>query len=183
VLLLGAGLAAAVALRDALGGSDPVSSTPATLLFACALLIVAAAAGGVRLRPPSTVHLAVGVVGGVALVAASRLGRPFPLMLHPPPGPELVAWSALLALVATAEEALLRGALFVAAERRWGTLAALLLSTAAFGLMHVPFYGWAALPLDLAAGLWLGGLRVLTGGVTAPAAAHTVADLAAVWAT
>ena len=34
----------------------------------------------------------------------------------------------------------------------------------AFGLLHVPLYGWAALPLDLAVGLLLGGLRMATRG-------------------
>jgi hypothetical protein len=42
--------------------------------------------------------------------------------------------------------------------------------------VHVPLYGWRALPLDLGAGLWLGGLRVLSGGVAAPAVAHALAD-------
>jgi hypothetical protein len=56
-----------------------------------------------------------------------------------------------------------------------------MVTTAAFGLMHVPLYGWSVLPLDLAAGLWLGGLRVASGGATAPAVAHTIADLVAQW--
>jgi hypothetical protein len=45
----------------------------------------------------------------------------------------------------------------------------------------VPLYGWGAVPLDLAVGVWLGGLRLVTGGWAAPAVAHTFADLAAGW--
>ena len=50
-----------------------------------------------------------------------------------------------------------------------------------FALMHVPLYGWHVVPLDLGVGLWLAGLRLATGGVAAPAIAHTVADLATWW--
>jgi hypothetical protein len=42
-------------------------------------------------------------------------------------------------------------------------------------------YGWTAVPLDLAVGVWLGGLRLATGGVAAPATAHALADLAYWW--
>ena len=45
----------------------------------------------------------------------------------------------------------------------------------------MPLYGWAALPLDLAVGLLLGGLRMLAGGWGAPAVAHAAADLAGWW--
>jgi hypothetical protein len=37
------------------------------------------------------------------------------------------------------------------------------------------------LPLDLAVGLLLGGLRIVSGGVLAPAVAHVVADLVGGW--
>ncbi len=62
-----------------------------------------------------------------------------------------------------------------------GELLALPVTTAAFALLHVPLYGWAALPLDLAVGLLLGGLRMVSGGWGAPAVAHTLADLAGWW--
>ena len=48
-------------------------------------------------------------------------------------------------------------------------------------MLHVPLYGWHVVPLDLGVGLFLGGLRLLTGGAVAPAVAHTVADLATWW--
>jgi hypothetical protein len=47
--------------------------------------------------------------------------------------------------------------------------------------MHVPLYGWHVVPLDLGVGLWLAGLRLATGGIAAPAIAHTIADLATWW--
>jgi membrane protease YdiL (CAAX protease family) len=51
----------------------------------------------------------------------------------------------------------------------------------AFALMHVPLYGWQVVPLDLGVGVWLGGLRLATGGVAAPAMAHGLADLSTWW--
>lgn len=114
-------------------------------------------------------------------MAASLLGRPV-LALHPLGSlVQLLVWSPLVTAIAVAEEAVLRGALFSSVESRLGTAAALMLTSVAFALMHLPLYGLAALPLDLAAGLWLGGLRILTGGIAAPAAAHALADLAAGW--
>ena len=84
-------------------------------------------------------------------------------------------------VVASAEEALLRGRLFDGVERSGGMAAAIVVTSAAFALMHVPLYGWQVVPLDLAVGVVLGGLRLSTRGVIAPAAAHTVADLATWW--
>ena len=47
--------------------------------------------------------------------------------------------------------------------------------------MHVPFYGWHVVPLDLGVGVFLAGLRLASGSVAAPAIAHIVADLATWW--
>ena len=85
------------------------------------------------------------------------------------------------ALVVTAEEVMLRGALLSALDEGAGPMVAVLASSLAFALMHVPLYGWGAVPTDLAAGIWLAGLRYLTGGVAAPAVAHYLADLATWW--
>jgi membrane protease YdiL (CAAX protease family) len=60
-------------------------------------------------------------------------------------------------------------------------MAALGLTTLAFALMHVPMYGWHVVPLDLAVGFTLGGLRIATRGIAAPAVAHAIADLATWW--
>jgi membrane protease YdiL (CAAX protease family) len=50
-----------------------------------------------------------------------------------------------------------------------------------FALIHVPLYGWHVVPLDLGVGVFLGGLRLVSGSVAAPAIAHIGADLATWW--
>jgi membrane protease YdiL (CAAX protease family) len=60
-------------------------------------------------------------------------------------------------------------------------VAAVLVTSVAFAIMHVPFYGPHVLLLDFGVGLALGGLRLLTRGVRAPAVAHVVADAATWW--
>jgi membrane protease YdiL (CAAX protease family) len=70
---------------------------------------------------------------------------------------------------------------FTLLARRLGPVTAVLLTSMMFAGMHVPLYGVAALPLDFAVGMWLGGLRLLSGGVTASATAHALADLASGW--
>ena len=109
-------------------------------------------------------------LGGGAWIAG--LGRP---------AAPFLPWAAITILVASTEEALLRGRLFDAIRHAGGMGAALAVTTVAFALMHVPLYGWGVVPLDLAVGLGLGGLRLATGRVAAPAAAHIVADLATWW--
>jgi membrane protease YdiL (CAAX protease family) len=85
-------------------------------------------------------------------------------------------WAALAALIATLEEIAIRGVLF----KRWsdeaGPVAAIVIGAVVFALIHLPRYGLAAMPLDAAVGLALGGLRALTGRVLPCAVAHTVAD-------
>jgi membrane protease YdiL (CAAX protease family) len=88
-------------------------------------------------------------------------------------------WAIIAALVATLEETTIRGVLY----RRWageaGTVAAIVVGAAVFALIHLPRYGLAAMPLDAAVGLALGGLRALTGRVLPCVVAHTVADCGA----
>ena len=73
------------------------------------------------------------------------------------------------------------GRLFDALRRAGGIAPAILITTVAFALLHLPLYGWHVVPLDLAVGLAFAGLRLATGGLAAPAAAHAVADLATWW--
>lgn len=178
--LLLAGLAAAVALRVAVGGGAVAQSTPAGLVFIAALLCLVLAAGW-RPGPIAPLSVGIGLIGGAGLVAA-----PIWMHLHAPAAPglplgDLPLWAMMVTIIAVSEEVVLRGALFTAVETAFGTLYAVAVSTIAFALIHVPLYGWGALPLDLTVGVWLGGLRVLTGGVAAPAIAHTLADLAVWW--
>jgi membrane protease YdiL (CAAX protease family) len=85
-------------------------------------------------------------------------------------------WAALAAVIATLEEIAIRGALY----RRWseeaGPVAAIVAGAVVFALIHLPRYGVGAMPLDVAVGLALGGLRALTGRVAPCAVAHVIAD-------
>jgi membrane protease YdiL (CAAX protease family) len=85
-------------------------------------------------------------------------------------------WAGIAALIATLEETSIRGVLYRRWEGEAGTVAAIVVGAAVFALIHLPRYGLAAMPLDAAVGLALGGLRALTGRVWPCAVAHTVAD-------
>lgn len=174
VLLLG-GLALAVALRVALGGPAVARSLPAGLVFAGCLLALCAAAGA-RV-PLSRRALVIGLLGAVVLclpVAVQRALEAAPLR-----GPQgFATWALVVTVVATAEEVFLRGALHDAVTALAGAPAAVGVGALAFALLHVPLYGWSAVPLDLAVGVVLGGLRVAAGTPLAPAVAHVGADLA-----
>jgi membrane protease YdiL (CAAX protease family) len=184
VCALLAGLGGALVVRVELAGPAGVRSASAGLVFAVVLLTLAVAgsvagAGSLAVGPVRR-QVAVGL-GGAAVLSA------VPLVVHlrTPGGPlplaELPVWAAVVTAVAVAEETFLRGALWTATQRWRGEMAALTITTLAFGLLHVPLYGWAALPLDVAVGLLLGGLRMATGGWGAPAIAHVLADLAGWW--
>jgi membrane protease YdiL (CAAX protease family) len=111
--------------------------------------------------------LAVGLVLLVPLLNGQLSGRPFG---------GFWSWAVIAAIVATLEETAIRGALY----RHWleeaGPLAAIGVGAVVFALIHLTRYGFGALPLDLAVGLALGGLRALTGRVLPCALAHTIAD-------
>jgi len=176
------GVAAACALRVALGGTTPADSYPAAVIFAGALIALSVGAGcrvsnDARWRR----SIGIGLSGAVVLVAAWITATPhIPLAAGQHLGPLLV-WTPVVALVAVAEEIALRGVLFGALLEAGGAPLTVTLTSIVFGVMHVPLYGWGALPLDIAAGVLLGGLRLLSGGVIAPAVAHVVADLAGGW--
>jgi membrane protease YdiL (CAAX protease family) len=125
-------------------------------------------------------RIGVGLGVGLLLIALAVLvGRDQLPVLRP--AVPFVPWLAVTGLVATAEEVALRSALFDVTERMGGPAAAIFVTSLAFAIMHVPFYGPHVLLLDLGVGLALGGLRLLTGGVAAPAVAHAFADAATWW--
>jgi len=182
VLLCG-GLAAAIALRVGIAGNARTTSATAGVAFGAVLILLAAAAGWrPRVTPSTARHVAIGIAGGAALLVV-----PFALHLHASPlrvaspAAAFPLWAAVVTLVACAEEAVLRGALMTALLQRVRPETAVAVAAVVFAALHVPLYGWLAIPLDLAVGVWLGGLRLATGGAAAPAAAHTVADLATWW--
>jgi len=172
--------AAAVTIRVALAGPQGAASRGAGLVFALVLAAtVVACHTTTRVSPRAVV---IGAAAGAVLVV--------PALLHvvtandgwrPTPTGSFAGWAVVTAVVATAEEGFLRGALYDAVARRRGPDVAIAVAALAFGLLHVPFYGWHVLPLDVAVGVCLGVTRWLAGTWTAPAVAHVAADLAGWW--
>jgi len=180
-----AALGAVVLGRWAAWRSGVVDPIALGALFGATMVALVAAAGWRPTRPPSPRQVvraaALGLAGGLVLAATALVG-PHPVWSTQLVGAfPLVPWVAATILVATAEEALLRGALFDALDRPYGPALAVAVTSAVFALIHVPVYGLQAIPLDLGVGVVLGGLRLLSGGVAAPAIAHVLADLAVLW--
>lgn len=173
-------------------GLDPLGVGLAFGLSLCAVGVAARRSPGLRPRtwagpvdgPRLGIAIAIGTVAGLALVALTVAGGlangPLVAGLGRPASPFL-PWALVTIVVASGQEVLLRGILFDRVRLARGTVAAIALTTAAFALLHVPLYGWHVVPLDLAVGLLLAGLRLGTGTVAAPVAAHAVADLATWW--
>jgi len=183
--LVVAGLGAVVAARFAAtrAGLDPILVGAG---FGLALLgLVLAAGGRLRLGPRAMNQALAGAAVGLALVAlvllAPRLAGSTVVPGLARPASAFAPWALVTIVVAVAEEAVLRGLLFDRLRRSGDTLLALALTTVVFALMHVPLYGWHVVPLDLAVGFALGGLRIATRGIAAPAVAHAVADLSTWW--
>jgi membrane protease YdiL (CAAX protease family) len=175
-LVLVAGFAAAVAIRVAVAGASGAGSVRAGLVFAAILATLAAVS-----RAGAAVSVRA-IMLGLLCVAVLVL----PVVITHGVGGHLHAggyatWAPATIAVATAEEAFLRGALYDAVARARGVDAAVVVGAIAFAALHVPLYGWHAMPLDLAVGFALGALRVLTGTWTAPAVAHAGADLVGWW--
>ena len=107
---------------------------------------------------------------GVAAVSLVRLALPG-VPLH-------ATVLGLMASVAAAigEEIVFRRGLYGAFEHR-GAVVAVVVSAAVFGLVHVPMYGWAVVPVDVGAGLLFGWQRWATGGWTSGAVTHVTANL------
>jgi membrane protease YdiL (CAAX protease family) len=128
------------------------------------------ASGGGDLRASLSAGLA-GLLVGAVLVLPNLTGRPGGRPLD-----AFWGWAAIAAVVATLEEAAIRGALY----RRWleesGPMAAILAGAIVFALIHLARYGLGAMPLDIAVGVALGGLRTITGRVMPCAIAHIMAD-------
>ena len=171
-----------------------LDALPVGAAFGLALLVLAAAGFDLRAHAEGVTRidlrrltraLVIGAVVGLALATAAVIGPALGGSTRIPglgrPDVSFVPWALVTILVASAEEAVLRGVLFNRVARAGGIPLAIAVTTVAFALLHVPLYGWHVVPLDLAVGLGLGGLRVATRSVAAPAVAHTVADLATWW--
>jgi membrane protease YdiL (CAAX protease family) len=178
--LLLTGLTVGAVLRGLLNGHTPTSALLAGAGFG-SLLTALAVLGGWRPRRPSVRAIGSGLGGGVVLLFLPRLLGAGPhIHLGSVPEP-FAAWVLATLVVATAEEVLLRGALLDALTEGAGFWVAILGTSAAFALMHVPLYGWGVVPLDFGVGFWFAGLRLTGGGVAAPTIAHVIADLSTWW--
>ena len=91
------------------------------------------------------------------------------------PSPWAAAALPLSLLAAVAEEALFRRVAYARLERL-GVVVAIAGSALLFGLVHVPAYGLAAMPVDVGAGLLFGWQRWASGAWTVPAATHGFAN-------
>ncbi len=110
-------------------------------------------------------------VGLLAVAAVVLAVRPVP----PAPADAVAVFLGLAAAVA--EEALFRQALYRLLVARGGALLAVTVAALVFALVHLPFYGMAAFPVDLGAGLLFGWQRWSSGSWTVPAATHAAANL------
>lgn len=174
--LLLTAFAAAVGLRMAVGGAAVAASPVAGLAFAGALFAL------MRVFPPATRMtrhpLLIGLLGAAFLLAPQALFG----IGGARPGGSYLQWAIVVAIVATAEEAFLRGSLYRSlVTGRGGDATAIVVPAIAFAALHVPLYGWHIVPLDFTVGLVLGVLRRSAGTWIAPAVAHTVVDLAGWW--
>jgi membrane protease YdiL (CAAX protease family) len=171
---------AAATLRAVIGGAAPAASVPAAVVFS-AMLAAAVLCGGARITRVSWRGVAVGVGGGAALVGLSLSGLPALVIGPRAAASALLWWVPLVTAIAALEELLLRGVLFDAVRSVSGDGVAVLVTALLFAVIHAPLYGVQALPVDLCVGVFLGCLRVTTGGVTAPLVAHVLADVATGW--
>ena len=182
--LLVAGLAAISAIRwsATLAGGDALLVGVGFGLALAALAILPR--GGLDVSVDAR-SVALGAAFGLALVGAVIVAPGIAGTTHlsglARPNVQFVPWALATVLVATAEEVVLRGVLFDRLRRAGGIGVALAFTTVLFALLHVPVYGWHVVPLDLAVGLGLGGLRIVTRGIAASATAHALADLATWW--
>jgi membrane protease YdiL (CAAX protease family) len=165
-LVLGAALLRAVLV--------PLGDGLSTAVFGSCLLAIAWWERGVPAledRWGRGVSVAAGVALGAVLVApllgSASSGRP----LH-----DFWWWAAIAAAIATLEEVAIRGRLQQAWTSAAGPPAAIVMGALVFAAIHYPRYGVGAMPLDVAVGLALGGLRVITGRVMPGAIAHVMAD-------
>lgn len=178
--LLLIGLSAAALARAGVNGHTSSTAFVAGAGFGTTLLLIAWLAGW---RPawPSLRSLLIGIVGGLAVIAIPRVVHPLlPSAIGMRPEP-FAAWVLVTGVVVLGEEAILRGVIFDAVGSAAGALPAVLLTSLAFALIHVPLYGWQVVPLDLGVGVWFGGLRLASGGAGAPTVAHLLADLSTWW--
>lgn len=108
---------------------------------------------------------------GVAAFAIGRLIRPT-VAASP-----VTAFAVTANLLAAVSEELFFRRLMYAWLARWGPALAVGGTAVAFAVVHLPAYGILALPIDVAAGALFGWQRWASGGWSASAVTHAVANL------
>ncbi len=177
-LVLILGFAAAVLLRVLVGGNNAAFSVPAALVFAGCLMLFTFASK-TKLKFNNKV-IFIGLAGGLFLCLPAVILKITGSSVNYSYG-GFANWAVVAVVVALAEEAFLRGALYDAVNKWRGEKAAIVIAALLFAALHIPLYGWRVVPLDFAVGLWLGALRSISGTFVAPAIAHSIADLASWW--
>jgi len=154
------------------------SSQPAiALAFAFAGLLIVGVAVPLPPPPPPVVaarsprHFAIACMLGAVAFAAGRA-----LIGGHAPTPVTLTAIAANTLAALAEEIWFRRLCYGLLAPA-GPVFAVVASSVLFAAVHVSTYGFAVLPLDLAAGALFGWQRAVTGSWTAPALTHVLANI------
>jgi membrane protease YdiL (CAAX protease family) len=161
-------------------GSAALALRPPATVASVAITLATGVVGAAVPMPPRAVPrdapterplpwLAVTALGIAAFAAARVLQHP----LAPRMAPALVAATAV---VGVAEELLFRRLLY-GALAAFGAAVAVAGSAVVFAAVHIPAYGPAAFPVDLAAGLIFGWQRWASGTWTASAVTHAAANV------
>lgn len=170
-------LDALLPLIAALLGSAALALRPPATFASLAITFGTGVLGGMTPVPRSLredrgarlAWAAAAAIGVAAFAAARILQHP----VAPRMAPLLVAAAAAAGI---AEELLFRRLLY-GTLAAYGAAIAVGGSAAVFAAVHVPAYGVAALPVDLAAGLVFGWQRWASGTWTASAVTHALANL------
>jgi len=166
--------AGALALLTACAGCIALAARPPVKGVAFGVTVAAGVAG--LLAPAADERKASPLVScavtllGVAAFASVRLAAAVP------PAPATRAFVLMAVIAALAEELFFRRFLY-GALAGWGAAAAVTGSAIAFALVHIPAYGTAVFPIDLAAGFVLSWQRWATGSWTSSAVSHAAANL------
>lgn len=146
------------------GGTRVMLLGASYLVIGVASIAVPIEADRHRMSPVATLAFGVAALVGTALIIGPSVPTPWGSATLP-----------LSLLAAVAEEALFRRVAFARLER-FGAVVAIVGSALLFGLIHVPTYGPAALPVDIGGGLLFGWQRWASGTWTVSAATHAFAN-------
>lgn len=192
-MVAGLGAMAPFGLRAALVTGETLLALPGVILVALSGFPLARS---LALHPVRARTATLSALTGATLWAASLglMNLQFVIWTPPPefletfrllhqrlrpatPAEGLLSVLAIGIMPALCEEILFRGVV-LPSFRRWGTVTALLASSALFALIHIDSAGGAAvfhrIPFAFAVGLGLGLLRVVTGSLLSSMVAHAV---------